>query len=244
LNQKIADTLVDWPPFQVEITLYGATRETYEKITGIPGSFMRCQKGIDLLLERNIPLDLKTMAMTVNQGEIQEMKKYAEDLGVSFRYDPLVNPRLDGSKRPCNFRLSPEEVVRLDLNDEKRKEEWKEQFERSKGSFPQDQLFVCGAGLSVFHIDPNGQMDVCEMSRFQGYDLRRGSFKEGWSEFIPQILALKQDDNYKCAQCELINLCAQCPGWAWVENGDPGVLVEHLCQVAHRRAEAFDQKIS
>jgi MoaA/NifB/PqqE/SkfB family radical SAM enzyme len=127
LTPEIADALVEWPPFQVGITLYGATKETYEKITGIPGSFKRCQKGIDLLLERNVPLDLKTMAMTVNQEELQTMKKYAEDLGVSFRFDPLVNPRLDGSKGPCNFRLSPEEVLRLDLNDEKRKKEKKKE---------------------------------------------------------------------------------------------------------------------
>ena len=120
LTPEIADTLFKWPPFLVEITLYGATEETYERITGITGSFKRCQKGIDLLLERKIPLGLKTMAMTINLGEIQRMKEYADDLGVSFRYDPLVNPRLDGSKRPCNVRLSPEEVVRLDLNDENR----------------------------------------------------------------------------------------------------------------------------
>jgi radical SAM protein with 4Fe4S-binding SPASM domain len=244
LTPEIADALVEWPPFLVEITLYGATEETYEKITGIPGSFKRCQNGIELLLERNIPLGLKTMAMTVNQEEIQGMIAYADDLGVSFRYDPLVNARLDGSKKPCNFRLSPEEVVSLDLNDEKRKEEWKEYFERSKGPVPTDQLFVCGAGLSRFHIDPYGRMGVCEMSRFQSYDLRQGSFEEGWYRSIPQVLALKPKDDYKCSHCELINLCAQCPGWAWVENGDPGTLVEHLCQVAHRRAEAFDLKIS
>ncbi len=244
LTTEIADALVEWPPFFVEITLYGATKETYEKITGIPGSFDRCQKGIDLLLERKIPLGLKTMAMTVNQGEIQTMKEYADDLGVSFRVDPLVNARLDGSKRPCKFRLSPEEVVKLDLDDEPRKEKWQKHYKESKKHFPSDKLFICGAGLSMFHIDPYGRMGVCEMSRFQSYDLREGSFEEGWSEFIPQILALKPDDDYKCSHCELINLCAQCPGWAWVENGDPGTLVEHLCQVAHRRAEAFDLKIT
>ena len=96
----------------------------------------------------------------------------------------------------------------------------------------------------MFHIDPYGRMSACEMSRFQSYDLRQGLFEEGWSEFIPQVLALKTDDDYKCSCCELITFCAQCPGWAWVENGDPGTLVEHLCQVAHRRAEAFDLIIS
>ena len=205
LTPEIADALVEWPPFQVEITLYGAIEETYEKITGIPGSFKRCQKGIDLLLERNIPLDLKTMAMTVNQEEIQTMKKYADDLGVSFRVDPLVNARLDGSKRPCKVRLSPEEVVRLDLDDEPKKEKWQEHYQKSKKKFPSDKLFICGAGLSMFHIDPYGRMSVCEMSRFQRYDLRQGSFEEGWSEFIPQVLALKPDDPDTLARCPCVH---------------------------------------
>ena len=176
--------------------------------------------------------------------EIEKMEKYAQDLGVSFRFDPLVNARLDGSKKPCRFRLSPEEVVSLDLNDEKRKEEWKEYFKRSKGSIASDQLFICGAGLSRFHIDPYGRMSVCEMSRFQSYDLRQGSFEEGWYRSMPQVLALKPNKDYYCSHCEIINLCAQCPGWAWVENGHPGAIVEHLCQVAHRRAEAFELNIS
>jgi radical SAM protein with 4Fe4S-binding SPASM domain len=244
LTPEIADGLVEWPPYQVEITLYGATKETYEKITGIPGSFKNCWRGIDLLQERRIPLGLKTMAMTVNQTEIQKMKKYADDLGVSFRYDPLVNPRLDGSKMPCDFRLSPEEVVKLDLSDEKRKEEWEKSFERPKGPFPSDELFICGAGLSKFHIDPFGRMSVCEMSRFQSYDLRQGSFEEGWYKSVPQVLALKPDEDYKCSHCEFIALCAQCPGWASVENGHPGARVEHLCQITHHRAKAFGRKIT
>jgi MoaA/NifB/PqqE/SkfB family radical SAM enzyme len=60
INQRIADHLAEYRPFAIEITLYGATRETYEALTRIPGSFDRCMKGIHLLLERNLPLKLKT----------------------------------------------------------------------------------------------------------------------------------------------------------------------------------------
>jgi radical SAM protein with 4Fe4S-binding SPASM domain len=244
LNKELADTLAEWPPFLVEITLYGATKKTYENITGVPGSFERCQRGIDLLLERNIPLGLKTMAMTVNRVEIGRMQAYADDLGAPFRFDPLVNPRLDGSERPCRFRLSPEEVVDLDLNDPKRVKAWQELYDRSEGLFLDDRLFTCGAGISMFHIDPIGRLSVCEMSRFESYDLRQGSFEEGWSDFVPQVLDLKAGGDYKCSQCKYIALCAQCPGWAWVETGHPGGLVEHLCRVAHLLGDAIDTNVS
>ena len=65
VTRRIADHLAEWRPFNIEITLYGATQETYERVTGIPGSYTRCRRGIDLLLERNLPLGLKTMVMTL-----------------------------------------------------------------------------------------------------------------------------------------------------------------------------------
>ena len=37
INEQIADYLAEWPPFAIEITLYGRTRETYEALTAIPG---------------------------------------------------------------------------------------------------------------------------------------------------------------------------------------------------------------
>ncbi|NIO49841.1 MAG: radical SAM protein [Candidatus Aminicenantes bacterium] len=242
ITPKIADYLAEWLPLLVEITLYGATEEIYEKVTGIPGSFKRCQRGIELLLERKIPLGLKTMAMTLNRNELSNIREYAEGLGVKFRFDPIINPKLDGSRAPCNFRLSPEEVVKLDLADEKRVKEWREFCYKFIGPLQDEYLFNCGAGISTFHIDPYGQMSSCEMTRFQNYDLRRGSFKEGWHHFIPELLALKPASDYPCGQCELISLCGQCPGWAYLENGNPETPVEYLCQIAHLRAEAFKTK--
>ncbi len=36
ITEKIADYLLEWPPFAIEITLYGRTRETYEALTHDP----------------------------------------------------------------------------------------------------------------------------------------------------------------------------------------------------------------
>lgn len=242
ITPEIADYLKEWPPNKVEITLYGVTSKTYERVTGIPGSFKHCKRGIDLLLERRLPLGLKTMAMTLNKDELWRIKEYAEGLGLKFRFDPILNPRLDGSKTPCKLRLSPEEVVKLELADEKSVKEWREFCEKFIGPSESDNLFICGAGISTFHIDPYGKMSACEMIRFQNYDLRSGSFEEGWRKSIPEFLALKPEGDYPCGKCELISLCDQCPGWAWLENGNPEAPVEYLCRIAHLKAEAFNTK--
>jgi radical SAM protein with 4Fe4S-binding SPASM domain len=240
ITPRIADYLADWRPFVVEITLYGRTQETYERITGVPGSHARCMQGIDLLLERGVPLKLKTMLMTLNQHELWDIKAYAESLGVAFRFDPMMNAGLEGSRAPIAFRLSPEEVVQFDLADAKRLAEWQQFWERSLGVRADDRyLYVCGAGLRSFHIDPYGKLSVCLISRVPDYDLRQGSFREGWCEFLPQVRHQRPTDDYRCNQCELLSLCGQCPGWAQLEHGNPERPVEFLCQVAHLRAEAF-----
>ena len=51
INEKIADYLREYPPFAIEITLYGRTKETYEALTQLPGSYDRCMRGIRLLVE-------------------------------------------------------------------------------------------------------------------------------------------------------------------------------------------------
>ena len=125
ITPEIADYLVEWRPFSIEITLYGRTRETYEKLTGIPGSYDRCMRGIQLLMERNLPLELKTVAVSITKHEIWEMKRWVEeDLGLKFKFDAMINPRIDCSHSPLATRLKPAEVVALDLKDPKRKAEW------------------------------------------------------------------------------------------------------------------------
>lgn len=242
ITPEIADYLKEWPPFSVEITLYGITKGTYEKVTGVTGSFERCIRGIDLVLERKIPLKLKTMVMTLNQNEVWEIKKYVEDLGVGFRFDSVLNPKLDGSKEPCKLRIPPEKVVELDLADEKRLKEWKEFCSKFWGPANSDKLYICGAGQTSFHIDPYGELSICAMSRVPSYDLHQGSFKEGWYDFVPKIREQKPKGEYKCAKCDLLSLCSQCPGWANLETGNPETPVEYLCQITHLRAKAFGPK--
>lgn len=240
LTPEIADYLAEWPPHKVEISLYGRTQRTYEGITGIPGSYKRCMQGIDLLLERNIPLDLKTVLMTLNQDELEDMKVYAESLGVGFRFDPMINAGVEGASDPTIYRLSPEEIVQFDVNDEKRSAEYQEFCERFLGlEIDRSSLYVCGAGVTAFNIDPYGQLGLCLVARSPSYDLRQGAFREGWGEFLPKVRYQEVSEDYKCNQCELLSLCGQCPGWAQMENNDPEVPVDFLCEVAHLRWEAF-----
>ena len=219
--------------------MYGANEETYERVTGRSDSFLRCRRGIELLMERKIPLDLKTVVMTLNKDELHQMKTFAEQLGLRFRFDPAVTPRLDGSKTPCQFRLLPQEVVALDMADDERASEWRKEFKKPVEWFHSDKLFPCVAGLTIFHIDPYGKMSICEMCRFHTYDLRSGSFRDGWDGNIPLLLEVRRETDSPCHTCPWKGQCNQCPGWAWAENGDLEAPVAYNCEITRLRASMF-----
>jgi radical SAM protein with 4Fe4S-binding SPASM domain len=244
ITPRIADYLVEWRPFSIEITLYGRTRETYERLTGIPGSYDRCLRGIELLRERSLPLKLKAVAVTLNQHEIWDMKQFAEDeLGLEFKFDAMMSPRIDCSQSPLAVRLTPLETVELDLEDAARVAEWKRFAERFNGpAFTNErsgEVYHCGGGINSLAVDPQGKMSICVLSHMDTYDLRRGSLREGWEDFLLRVRRKRTTRHTKCVACEIKSMCGMCPAGGELENGHAEKPVDFLCHVAHLRAQAF-----
>jgi radical SAM protein with 4Fe4S-binding SPASM domain len=239
ITPDLADFLEKWPPFLVEISVYGLTPETFEKVSRTVGSSRCCLRGIELLRSRQVPVKLKTVALTINAHELWGLKDWAEELGLNFRYDPLINLRLDGGRHPSDLRLSPEEVVHLDARDEKLTQFFKTQWAESRNLPDDNSLFFCGAGLNSYHVDAYGQLHICMMVRTRPYDLTRGSLAAGWLQFLDSLLNLKPASDYPCNRCELLILCGQCPGWALLEEDDLAQPVPYLCRLTHLRAQAL-----
>ena len=121
----------------------------------MPGSHERCLTGIQLLLERKLPLKLKTMAMTLNVHEIDAMKAFADERGLDFRFDTDLNPRLDGCMAPTRLRIPPSDVVSLDRSHEERTKDLRDLYLRSldRGNPRREFVFRCGAASATFHVD-------------------------------------------------------------------------------------------
>jgi len=246
INEKIADYLSEYPPFAIEITLYGRTKETYDRLTAMPGSYDRCLRGIQLLLQRGLPLKVKTVGTTINKHEIADMRRFVEeDLGVEFKSDSLINPRIDCSAAPLGVRLSPEEVVALDLDWQKIADAHRKSLERELASPPRttETVYGCGGGLKSFAIDPYGHMSICVLSHRETYDIRQGSVRAGGDKFLHEVRQQKRTRPSKCASCRLHSVCSMCPANGELENGDPESPVEFLCEVAHLRANALGFEI-
>lgn len=236
ITPEIADLLAYAHPQLVEVTLYGATKATYEAVTQAEGSYERCMRGLRLLKERDIPFSLKSVLLTLNRHELQAMQNLAEDIGVNFRYDGTIWPRIDGSEEPYRYRLSVEQMIELDREDPERLQEWRNFTERYQPvSVRNAYIFSCGAGLHSFHIDNMGRMSACIMLREPSYDLTTMPFQEAW-EKIGELRYLKREQHTICETCRVGVLCSQCPGWSKIIHEDLETPAAFICELGHMRS--------
>jgi radical SAM protein with 4Fe4S-binding SPASM domain len=242
ITPRIADHLAEYPPLFVDISLYGRTKDVYESITGVPGSFERCMRGIELLAERGLPFNLKTPAMIQNKGELESLAEFAKSLDSDFRFDVLLHPRLhdrDNRYAPYDYSLPLEERAELEFVDPERVEAWQAYRERAKTLTPQNTVYRCGAGMYGFFVDANGRLGMCVLSREPSYDLTQGTFQEGWAALtsVRGRERHEEENGHGCGDCEITAFCPQCAARSQLEYG-PGVStrrVDWICELTHLR---------
>jgi len=239
ISERIADYLQAHPPFKIDISLHGVTEETYDRVTQVPGSFKRCMEAIRMLLDRGLPVDIKTSALSVNKHELDKIKAFVEGLGLRFRLSTAIYPRLNGDLTPCEYRLSPEEIVALDFPEGAFDAE--APCARSEpeplANPPDDRLYRCGCGTSDVHISAWGELGTCTWQHQVRADLREKSVGEGIREVFPQVRAARYRSDSPCRTCQVYRLCDKDPNIAWAEAHDSEHPVDHFCRTAFARAE-------
>jgi len=244
-----------YPPRDIEVSVYGATRETYEAVTRRRGSYDAFVRGLDLLLESGVKVRLKAMALRSTAHELDQISRFCRERTKDYyRFDPLLHLRFDGDPaRNAEIRaerLSPEEVVAVERADEERFGALQRGCDDGSLINPEfehhdcDHLFHCGAGNGSFTVGSDGAFRLCSSLWHADttYDLRRGTLRQAWEEWIPRVRDLRGSDPEfleKCRACTLVNLCLWCPAHAALETGVMDAWVEYFCEVAHARAEAI-----
>jgi radical SAM protein with 4Fe4S-binding SPASM domain len=240
----------DVPPRDIEVTVYGVTKATYERITRIPGSFRKFMRGLDRLLEAGIPVRLKAMAMKSNLHEFEKIASFCRQRTKdSFRFDPQLHLRYDGNPDRNDEirreRLNPGEIVALDQSDPDRMERLVKSSEALLNApLPPEgnrSVFRCAAGSGSFTVGYDGRFRICASLCAPGttYDLRQGTLAEAWEEFVPRVRALSTDRKdflESCHQCTLAQLCYWCPAHGYLESGSLDGDTPYFCEVAHMRA--------
>ncbi|MCX6795897.1 MAG: radical SAM protein, partial [Candidatus Falkowbacteria bacterium] len=218
MTKKIADYLGKKPPFVIEITLNGVTKETYEKISGIKGSFNKTIKGLKLILKRKLPLKIKTQIIKDNLEEAPRIREFVENLGLQFRPTTMLHSRLNRDLTPSFLRielikiLGEDKKFNMDLNEDEcgykvnttrstdaniggpnRQSELKVFAERN------NYLFGCsiGGGDGIY-IDPYGNSIPCICIREPKVKLLKEGVIEAQKKILTWVKTRHFESDSKC----------------------------------------------
>jgi len=230
------------PPRRVEISLYGATARTFERVTRAPGSFRRTLDGIRRLLANGTRVALKSVAMTLNAHELDAMESLARSLGCDFRYDAAIHGCLeDGSAAPLEWRLPPERVVALDMAKAERRRQWIEFYRHRQAAPPPDRLYPCCAGASAFHANARGELQPCLLAVRYRCETAGRPFLEVWRDDLSAIRARRRSKAPAGAARGEWLLGNTCPAFHALEAGDEERASDYVARLARLRREAIER---
>jgi radical SAM protein with 4Fe4S-binding SPASM domain len=247
-----------YPPRDIEVSVYGIRKSTYESVTRSPGNYEKFLKGLSLLQQSGLRIRLKTMALRSNYTELAEISKFCRQRTKdTFRFDPFLHLRYDGdpirNEEIKSERLSPAEIVSLEQSDPKRFEALIKGCDKLIKPIVSlensTHVFRCGIGFNSFTIGSNGSFRLCASLWHPEclYDLRTGNVSEALYLIIPKIRAMqtiKPEFLENCGACSLVNLCMWCPAHAYLEAGKMDACIDYFCDVAIARARLLKQQVS
>jgi MoaA/NifB/PqqE/SkfB family radical SAM enzyme len=243
ITEEIADLFYRLPPRLVSVGFYGATAATYDAVSRVPGSFEEAMAGIRRLHRRGIPAHLKAMVLRSNQHEVDGLRALAADLGWQLHLDAGVQPTLAGGRHVLSERLTPEEAVAIDTKYADRSEMWREKCAERPEMGPVGRLFACAAGYASVFVATDGAVHPCSVARQFRWPLDRadvcGSLRRVFYEELPVATDPPPPGEFLCAECQVQDLCATCPGWRELETGSFWTPCSFHCRVAELRAQAF-----
>lgn len=269
ISDRIIEIFKEFPPRMVEVSVYGASRATYESITQISGSFERCLAGIERLHNNHQRFTLKTVLMTRNSHELVGMRALAKSYGVDFYFDTAIFPCLphsdnggaanrdrSGSRpasvdvappsrhRPAALRVTPEVAAAAQLSDPGKVQEMADLYVRTKDIPGSDRLYICGAGQTTFHVDPYGNLQPCTISTNVDYNLRDGGFLKGWNGPIAAIRDIRISADNGCRSCDKQAICSGCPAVFFADNGAGDRKSDYMCRTTHALFEGIAVSVS
>ena len=117
INEAWADFFAENKPRRINITLYGASNETYERLCHYPGGFDKAVNGIRLLRERNIDVKVNGSLAKANVDDRMKIIELGESLDAPVRIDTYMYPSVRERNHAYNnqARLDPEMAAKAVL---------------------------------------------------------------------------------------------------------------------------------
>ena len=254
IDEKVISWLKETPPTRINITLYGASDETYGELCGNPRGFTQVTRAIRLLRDAGISVKLNCSVTPYNAKDLEQMLKFAEDNRLiiqptTYMFPPL---RKDASMIGQNDRFTPEEAAYYSAKIE--------YFLGGRDRFlarPDDDLpplsgdidesceglgegIRCRAGKCTFWVTWEGKLMPCGMipSPIQGNVFEDG-FIPSWKKAMEIVDCIRLP--VQCASCKLSDSCRACAAMVYTETGSFDRVPEYRCRMAHSLRDQRDK---
>lgn len=252
LTEEIAEVLSNDKPRRVNVTLYGASNETYQNLCHIEKGFDKTIAGIELLLKHNIDIKLNGSIVPLNEHEIDEMIAISNKYNLYLKMDTYMYPTCRERCRPFsqNARLDAKKAALRNV-EIKKKQYSKEDFENYKQYMLQnettankmtDSNLTCRAGKSSYWITWYGDMTPCIFMKQPGIDVFKHGFDTSWKYIVEKIKDIHMPQT--CIACEKREVCHVCGASALCETGSfensPTYMCDYISHILHYLKETED----
>lgn len=256
IDRETVRWLLDFPPSRVNITLYGASTLTYERLCGSGQAFERVKEAIENLQEAGISVKLNCSLTPDNAGDLEKMVQYAKKRGLILEIASYMFPAIRRNKENVgnNYRFTPEEAARYKFEIQRLQygEEAAEEYAHRilADNIPlireecqevrADGQVRCRAGRSVFWATWDGQIRPCGMMVRPGVPVRGRPFRKSWEELVQMTEEIRLSG--VCSRCGGWKLCRACAAMALSETGSFEKTPKYLCRMVNAmRQEAVLQ---
>lgn len=237
------------PPSRFNITLYGSSDETYERLCG-RAMFERVVKNVRALKALGIDVKLNASMTPYNVDDMDGIYAIATELGTPVQMASYMFPpvRRDEQLTGCNDRFTCREAAACSVHWDRLRftdEEFRQRAEAMKAGIramdsdvcegtPGEKM-ACRAGRSSFWINWRGDMTPCGMMLQPEASARALGFVRAWEETKAAAAQIRLPS--ACAQCRYQHMCHACAAMCVTETGAFDGKPEYVCGMTEATAE-------
>jgi len=242
ITEEFAKWLSQSPPASVDVTLYGASGDTYLRLCGQKSAYKRTINGIELLLKYNINTRIKTTIVHSNVDDYKEIEKIARDYGLVFLQSSLVHGnRTRGIEDIASERLSPEEMYEYNVETICEYDSSPVDIEKLRKHYKELPPMFCSAGRSSFFINWRGELVPCPLFNEPYGEPLKSGFKNAWEELREEVKKIPGLD--ECKSCEYRIFCPVCPGKLYLETGKFDGHSDYMCGLAKEKSRLYNETV-
>ncbi|MCD7864687.1 MAG: radical SAM protein [Clostridiales bacterium] len=258
VTQETVTWLRKVPPTRMNITLYGASNETYARLCGNPEGFSQVTGAIRLLKEAGIPIKINCSVTPYNAADLEDIFSFCEKeelivQATSYMFPPL---RRDASMVGKNERFSPEEAAeysaKIEYLSNGRERFMEHVADNNLGGLPTDQDsdcqeiegegIHCRAGKCSFWVTWDGRFLPCGMLPGKhNADVFEVGFDKAWQLATEEAAAIRLPAG--CTNCRNKDNCRPCAASVLTETGTYHNVPEYRCRMAEAYPEAARQLV-